>query len=98
MRGDWVGWVGFGGLGLGGYHDEGAVFVGLLAQGVQFGDGIVEGLFGEVACSVGGVQDLVIEDREVEGEAEADLLLAANRSQMKIANKCRKCPCNYGGM
>jgi hypothetical protein len=83
---------------LGGYHDEGAVFVGLLAQGVQFGDGIVEGLFGEVACSVGGVQDLVIEDREVEGEAEADLLLAPNertKSQMKIANKCRQ---HHGGM
>ena len=99
MRGDWDSGDWVRGVGLGwGYHDEGAVFVGLLAQGVQFGDGIVEGLFGEVACSVGGVQDLVIEDREVEGEAEADLLLAANertKSQMKIANKCRQ---HHGGM
>lgn len=56
-----------------GYHDEGAIFVGFLAQGVQFGDGIVEGLFGEMACSVGGVQDLIVEDREIESETEADL-------------------------
>ena len=61
-----------------GYHDQRAIFVGLLAQGVQFSDGIVECLFGEVACPIGGVQDLIIEDREVEGEPEPDLSLALN--------------------
>ena len=29
-------------------------------------------LFGEVACAVGGVDDLVVEDGEVECEPEAD--------------------------
>ena len=56
------------------YHDEGAIFVRLLAQGVQFCDGIVEGLFGEVTCSIGGVQDLIVKDREIECKTEADLV------------------------
>ena len=33
--------------------------VGLLRKGVELGDGIVEGLLGEVASTVGAVQDLV---------------------------------------
>ena len=53
-------------------HDEGAVAVGLLAEAVELGDGVVEGLLGEVAGTVGRVEDLVVEDGEVEGEAEAD--------------------------
>jgi hypothetical protein len=55
------------------YHDQSTILVRLLGQSIQFGDGIVEGLFGEVACSVGGIQDLVVEDGEIEGETEADL-------------------------
>ena len=35
-------------------------------------DGIVKGLLGKVAGLIGGVQDLVVEDGEVEGEAKAD--------------------------
>jgi hypothetical protein len=35
-------------------------------------DGIVKGLLGEVASLVGGVEDLVVEDGEVEGKTKAD--------------------------
>lgn len=53
-------------------HDEGAVTVGLLAERVKLGNGVIEGLLGEVAGAVGGVQDLVVEDGEVEGQAKTD--------------------------
>ena len=53
-------------------HDEGGVLVRLLRQSVELGDGIVEGLLGDVAGAVGAVEDLVVEDGEVEGKAEAD--------------------------
>ena len=53
-------------------HDEGRVLVALLGEGVELGDGVVEGLLGEVASAVGAVQDLVVEDREVEGKTQAD--------------------------
>lgn len=53
-------------------HDEGAVTVRLLAEAVELGNSVVEGLLGEVAGTVGGVEDLVVEDREVEGKTEAD--------------------------
>ena len=53
-------------------HDQRAVAVGLLGERVELGDGVVEGLLGEVAGAVGRVQDLVVEDREVQGEAETD--------------------------
>jgi hypothetical protein len=53
-------------------HDEGAVTVGLLGEGVKLGDGIIEGLLGEVAGTVGRVQNLVVEDREVQRKAETD--------------------------
>ena len=53
-------------------HDESAVAVGLLTKAVELSNGIVEGLLGEVAGTVGRVEDLVVEDGEVEGEAETD--------------------------
>lgn len=53
-------------------HDEGAVAVGLLAKAVELGNGVVESLLGEVASTVRGVEDLVVEDGEVEGETETD--------------------------
>src|SRR5699024_3172369 len=46
-------------------HDKSAVAVRLLREGVKLGDGIVEGLLGQVASTVGGVEDLVVEDGEV---------------------------------
>lgn len=53
-------------------HDKGGVLVRLLAQRIQFSDGIIEGLLGEVAGTVGRVEDLVVEDREVQGQTQSD--------------------------
>ena len=53
-------------------HDEGAVAVGLLAEAVELGNGVVEGLLGEVAGTVRRVEDLVVEDGEVKGKTETD--------------------------
>jgi hypothetical protein len=39
---------------------------------VHTSNSVVKGLLGKVACLVGGVQDLVVEDGEVEGKAKAD--------------------------
>lgn len=36
------------------------------------GNGIIKGLLGKMASLVGGVEDLVVKDGEVEGQAEAD--------------------------
>ena len=36
--------------------------VGLLGEGVELSDGVIEGLLGEVASSVGAVQDLVADE------------------------------------
>jgi hypothetical protein len=61
------------------YHDECAILVRLFTQCVQFGDGIVECLFGKVTRSVGRIQDLVIEDGEVEGETKANLVVSISQ-------------------
>lgn len=53
-------------------HNEGRVLVALLAQSVELGDSIVKCLLGQTAGLVGLVQDLVVEDREVQGKAKAD--------------------------
>ena len=53
-------------------HDECAVAVGLLGERIEFGNSVVKSLFGKVARTVWGVQDLVVEDREIEGQAETD--------------------------
>jgi len=53
-------------------HDESAVSVRFFGEGVKLGDSVVESLFGEVTCTVRGVEDLVVEDREVESQTEAD--------------------------
>jgi hypothetical protein len=55
------------------YHDQSTIFVGFFGQCVQFGDCVVKGLFCQVTCSIGRVQDLVVKDGEVEGEAKTDL-------------------------
>lgn len=46
-------------------------------------NGIVEGLLGEVASLIGRVQDLVVEDREVEGETQADRV---SRGQLGLSD------------
>ena len=53
-------------------HDQGAITVRLFRQRVELRNGIVKGLLGEMACAVGGVEDLVVEDREVEGKSKTD--------------------------
>lgn len=53
-------------------HDEGGVAVRFLREGVELRNGVVKRLLGKVAGAVGRVQDLVVEDREVEGQAEAN--------------------------
>mmetsp|Transcript_25836 Transcript_25836/g.65743 ORF Transcript_25836/g.65743 Transcript_25836/m.65743 type:complete len:259 (-) Transcript_25836:40-816(-) len=53
-------------------HDESGILVRLLVEGVELRDGVVEGLLGQVAGAIGRVEDLVVEDGEVERQAEAD--------------------------
>lgn len=53
-------------------HDEGAVAVGLLGQGVELGYSIIEGLLSKVAGTVGRVEDFIVEDGEVQCKTETD--------------------------
>lgn len=53
-------------------HDQGGILVALLGKGIELGNGIVESGLGKVASLVWGVQDLVVEDREVQGETQTD--------------------------
>ncbi|KAG5272451.1 hypothetical protein AALO_G00165710, partial [Alosa alosa] len=53
-------------------HDERGVLVGVLVQIVQVADGLVERLLGQLARLLGRVLDLVVEDGEVERQAQAD--------------------------
>ena len=53
-------------------HDERAVLVAVLVQGVQLRDGVVERLLSKLTCLVGTVEDLVVEDGEVKSQAEPD--------------------------
>ena len=64
-------------------HDESAVAVRLLRQAVELGNGIVESLLGKVASTVGRVQDLVVEDREVQRKAETD---GVGRCELSLGN------------
>ena len=53
-------------------HDESAIAVRFLGQGVKFSDGIIECLLSQMACAIWRVQDLVVEDREIEGKTQTD--------------------------
>lgn len=53
-------------------HDSSAVLVLLLIKVIKLGDGIIECLLSHGAGSLWLLEDLVVEDREVEGESEAD--------------------------
>lgn len=68
-------------------HDEGRIPVALFTQGVELGDRIVEGLLGQVASAVGGVEDLVVEHGEVQRKTETD---GVSRGQLGL--------CNVGGV
>ena len=53
-------------------HDESRVLVALLVERVELGDGVVEGLLGQLARGVRLLLHFVQEDGIVEREAEAD--------------------------
>ena len=64
-------------------HDEGGVLVALLAEGVELSNSVVKGSLGEVASLVGGVENLVVEDREVQGKSETD---GVGRGEVSLGN------------
>ena len=49
-------------------HDEGAVMVGLFRERIELGNSVIECLLSKVASTVRRVENLVVEDREVEGK------------------------------
>ena len=53
-------------------HNEGGILVALLAQCVELGDSIIKSLLCEVASLIGGVEDFVVEDGEVQRETKTD--------------------------
>ena len=53
-------------------HNECAILVAVFTQRIQFGDGVVEGLLGQVARSFGRVQNFVVKHGEVQGKTETD--------------------------
>lgn len=53
-------------------HNEGGVLVAFFAEGIQFGNGIIECLLGKVASTVGRVENFVVEDRKVQGKTKSD--------------------------
>ena len=61
-------------------HDERAVLVAVLVERVELGDGVVEGLLGQIAGALGRVEDLVVENGEVERQAETDRMCGRHLS------------------
>mmetsp|Transcript_30500 Transcript_30500/g.85404 ORF Transcript_30500/g.85404 Transcript_30500/m.85404 type:complete len:208 (-) Transcript_30500:264-887(-) len=53
-------------------HDQRAVLVRVFPESVQLRDGLVEGVLGQVARPLRGVEDLVVEHGEVQGQAQAN--------------------------
>jgi len=64
-------------------HDQSAITVGLLRKRVELGDGIIESLLGQMASTIGRIQDLVIEHREIEGKAKTDRV---GRGELGLGN------------
>ena len=64
-------------------HDQCGILVAFLAQSVELSNRIVESLLGKVASLVGRVEDLVVEDREVEGKAKSDWM---SRSKVGLSD------------
>lgn len=64
-------------------HDQGAVTIALLGEGVELSNSVIERLLGEVASTVGRVQNLVVEDGEVESEPKTD---GVGRSQLGLSD------------
>lgn len=53
-------------------HDQSAVPVAFLGQRVELSNRVIERLLGQVAGTVGRVEDFIVKDGEVEGETETD--------------------------
>lgn len=53
-------------------HDQGAITVALFGEGVELCNRVIECLLSKVACTIGGVEDLVVEDGEVQGKTQAN--------------------------
>lgn len=51
--------------------------------GSRTSNGIIESLLGEVASLIGGVQDLIVKDGEVEGKTQAD---GVSRGKLSLSN------------
>ena len=64
-------------------HDKGAIAVALLGEGVELSNSIIESLLGQVARTIGRVQDLIVEDREVKGQTKAD---GVGRSEVSLSD------------
>ena len=60
-------------------HDGGWVAVLVLLEGVEVGDGIIEGLLSKLAGDVWTVQDLVVEDRVVQGQTQTNWMRRLER-------------------
>lgn len=53
-------------------HDQCGILVALLTESVELSNSIIEGLLGKMACLVRCVEDLIVEDRKVEGKTKTD--------------------------
>jgi hypothetical protein len=53
-------------------HDKSGVLVRFLVQCVELGNGIIESLLRNLASLVRRIENLVVEDREVEGQSQSD--------------------------
>lgn len=50
-------------------HNQSRVLVRLFRESVQFGNGIIKGLFGEMTGPIGRIKNLIVKDGEVQGES-----------------------------
>lgn len=64
-------------------HDQSAITIRLLRERVEFCNSIVKSLLGQVASSVRRVQNLVVENREIEGETKTD---GVGRGKLSLRN------------
>jgi hypothetical protein len=67
-------------------HDEGRILVRFFVQSIKLSNGIVEGLLGNLASLVGGVEDLIVEHREVESQSQTNRV---GRRQVGLGNTCK---------
>lgn len=64
-------------------HDECGILVAFLTESVKLGNSIIEGLLGKMASLVRRVEDLVVEDREIEGKTKSD---GVSRSKIGLSD------------